>query len=44
MFKKRYYRNHIILSLCRQVLLSGNAQSEYGTAGEMYETTMLLEN
>jgi len=40
-FKQRYYRNMNTLSLCRPVLLSGNAKSKHVAAGESVQTTML---
>jgi len=43
-FKKLYYRNVNNLSLCRPVILSGNAQSEHVEAGEMVQTKILSEH
>ena len=34
--KQRYYRKLNTLSFCRPVLLSGNFQSEYVAAGEIF--------
>jgi len=36
-FIQRYYRNHNNLSLCRQVLLSGNFQFEHAATGERFK-------
>jgi len=41
--KQRYYRNLNNLRVCRPVLLSGNLQSEHVAAGEIVQTTILLE-
>ena len=35
-FKKRYYRNINVLSICMPVLLPGNVQSEHAAAGENF--------
>jgi len=43
-FKQRYYQNMNNLSLCRAVLLSGNAQSGHVAARERFQTTILSEH
>jgi len=43
-FTQRYYRNINTLSFCRQVLLSGNVQSEHVAAGERDQTKILTEH
>jgi len=42
-FKERYYWNIKTLRFCRPALLSGNDQSENVAAGEIAQTTILLE-
>jgi len=42
--KQRYYRNLNDLSLCRQVLHSGNVQSEHCAAVERVQKTILSEH
>ena len=37
LYKQRYYRNFITLSLCRPVLPLGNLQSEYVAAGKVFK-------
>jgi len=43
-FKQRYYRFLITLSLCRPVLLSGNVQSKHIAAGESVKIVILSEH
>jgi len=44
MFKQRYYRNIKYLSFSRPLLLSGNVQFEHVAAGNVVQTTILLEH
>jgi len=43
-FKQTYYRNINSLRLCRQVLLTGNFQSEHAAAAERFQTKILSDH